>query len=34
VLADEELMMRAHATVQRLGKFRLRCGEPWTAKLG
>jgi len=34
MLADEEPMMRAHATVQRIGKFRFRCGEPWAAKLG
>src|SRR5262245_39201166 len=34
MLAAEELMMRAHATVQRIGKLRFRCCEPWAAKLG
>src|SRR5215510_13641106 len=34
VLLDEEAVMWAHATEQRIGKLRLRCGEPRTAKLG
>jgi hypothetical protein len=34
VLVDEEAVMWAHATEQRIGKLGLRCGEPRTAKLG
>src|SRR5262245_40336861 len=34
MLADEELMMRAHATVQCIGKLRLPCSEPRAAELG
>src|SRR5215475_7114565 len=34
VLLDEEAVMWAHATEQRIGKLRLRCGEPRTAKHG
>jgi hypothetical protein len=34
MLVDEELMMRAHATVQCIGKLRLRCSEPRAAELG
>src|SRR6478672_12927717 len=34
VLLDQEAMIWAYVAMQRIGKFRLRCGEPWAAELG